>query len=168
MQRLEEEEHSLLADEPTHHEFLNMKKCIDDKLAKSLREIAKENELKSKAHEKRFVAERSQIWSQFAQSVRDKREKTLESLNKEWYDVVAARRKAHSTPEYGVIFPKDQSQRVRNAVAYNTEVSTLAGMAKYEGFPAMPDIKGASNGEVQDDFAAIDVRQVCLHAFATR
>lgn len=135
-----------------------MKKCIDDRLAKSLREIAKENELKTQAHEKRFVAERSQIWSQFTQGVREKRERTLELLNKEWYDVVAARRKAHSLPEYGVIFPKDPSQRVRNAVAYNTEVSTLAGMAKYEGFPAVPDIKGASNTEVHDDFTAIDVR----------
>lgn len=157
MQRLEEEEQSLLADEPTHREFLNMKKCLDDRLAKSLREIAKENELKQRAHEKRFVAERAQIWSQFAQGVREKRESTLESLNKEWYDVVAARRNAHSLPDYGVIFPKDQSQRVRNAVAYNTEVSTLAGMAKYKGFPAVPDIKGASSAEISDDFSAIEV-----------
>lgn len=166
LQRLEEEEQSLLADEPTHHEFLNMKKCIDDRLVKSLREIAKENDLKTQAHEKRFVAERSQIWSQFAQSVREKREQTLELLNKEWYDVIAARRKAHSLPEYGVIFPKDPSQRIRNAVAYNTEVSTLAGMAKYEGFPAVPDIKGASSTEVQDDFTAIDVRHPDFSDFA--
>lgn len=89
--------------------------------------------------------------------MREKREATLESLNKDFYDVIAARRNAHSVSEYGVMFPKEPSQRVRNAVAYNTEVSTLAGIAKYEGFPAVPDIKGASHAEVESDFADIEV-----------
>ena len=62
-------------------------------------------------------------------------------------------------PDYGLLFPKDAGQRVRNAVAYNTEVSMLAGIAKYEGFPAGPEVRGASSAEVDDDFKTIEVRK---------
>lgn len=109
------------------------------------------------ANEKRFVSIRSQIWSQFAQAIREKRESVLTALNREWYDVQAARRHAHSTGDCGFVFPKDPAQRVKNAVAYNTEVSTLAGIAKYEGFPAGPEINGASASELNDDLSAIEV-----------
>ena len=131
---------------------------MDDRLSRKLQEIEKENQLRLEANKRRFVAVRAQIWSQFAQGIREKRESTLATLNNEWYDVQTARRNAHSLPDYGVIFPKDPSQRIRNAVAYNTEVSTLAGMAKYEGFPAGPEIRGASTSELNDDLGAIEVR----------
>lgn len=135
-----------------------MKQCIDDRLDRKLRAIDEEHKFRTMANERRAVAVRSQIWSQYFQAVREKRETVLEALNREWYDVQAARRSAHSLPNCGILFPKDPAQRVRNAVAYNTEVSTLAGIAKYEGFPAGPDIKGASSTELADDLAAIDVR----------
>ncbi|KND94932.1 hypothetical protein TOPH_00222 [Tolypocladium ophioglossoides CBS 100239] len=156
LQRLEEEERSLLADEPTHPEYLKMKKCIDDRLNKRLREINTEFEFRMQAHERRAVAQRAQIWSQFFQAMREKREQALEKLNQQWYEVQSARRSAHSLPDYGLLFPKDPTQRVRNAIAYNTEVSTLAGLAKFEGFPAGPELKGASAAEVEADFSAID------------
>ncbi|KAI6783720.1 Transcriptional regulatory protein-like protein [Emericellopsis cladophorae] len=159
LQKLENEEQSLLADDPTHQDFIDMKKCLDDRLEQKLREIEKEHEFRIKANERKFVAIRSQVWGQFVQSVRERRESALESLNRDWYDVQLARRNAHSLPDYGVIFPKDPTQRLRNAVAYNTEVSTLAGIAKYEGFPARPDIRGASVSEIQDDFAAMEARR---------
>ncbi|KAF4124088.1 Sds3-like, partial [Geosmithia morbida] len=156
LQRLEEEERSLLADEPTHREYLNMKKCLDDRLEKKLREVENEYELRMKAHQRRSVAIHAQIWSQYTQGAREKRASILEALNREWYDVQTARRNAHSVPERGLIFPKDPAQRIRNAVAYNTEVSTLAGIAKYKGFPAGPDVKGASPSELADDFSMIE------------
>ncbi|POR39807.1 Sds3-like protein [Tolypocladium paradoxum] len=156
LQRLEEEERSLLADEPTHPEYLKMKKCIDDRLNKRLHEINTEFELRMQAHERRAVAQRAQIWSQFFQAMREKREQSLEKLNQQWYEVQSARRSAHSLPDYGLLFPKDPAQRVRNAIAYNTEVSTLAGLAKFEGFPAGPELRGASAAEVEADFSAID------------
>ena len=160
LQRLEEEEQSLLADNPTHPEFLNMKKCIDDRLDNKLKDFNTELEFRIKAHEKRAVAQHAQIWSQFYQAVREKREQALEKLNKEWYDVQTARRSAHSLPDYGLLFPKDENQRVRNAIAYNTEVSTLSGLAKYEGFPAVPDMQGASAAELEDDLAAMQVSHI--------
>lgn len=147
-----------MADVPSHPEYLNMKQCLDDRLNQKTQEINTEYDFRIKAHERRAVAQRSQIWSQFFQAVREKREDTLSSLNKEWYDVQAARRSAHSLPDYGLLFPKDPGQRVRNAVAYNTEVSTLAGMAKYQGFPAGPEMKGASAAELEADLNAIEVQ----------
>lgn len=157
LQRLEEEEQSLLADEPTHPEYLSMKKCIDDRLNKRLQEADAEFQLQMRAHDRRAVAERAQTWSQFFQAVREKREQALERLNQQWYEVQSARRSAHSLPDYGLLFPKDPAQRLRNAIAYNTEVSTLAGLAKYEGFPAGPELKGASMSELEADLTAIEV-----------
>ncbi|KAM0564428.1 hypothetical protein ACHAPJ_000641 [Fusarium lateritium] len=156
LQRLEEEEQSLLASVPTHPEYLNMKQCLDDRLEQKLREINNEHEYRVKAHESRSVAQRAQIWGQYYQGVREKRERTLEALNQEWYDIQTARRSAHSLQDCGLLYPKDPAQRVRNAIAYNTEVSALATIAKYEGFPAGPEMTGATPSELEDDLAAIE------------
>lgn len=156
LQRLEEEEQSLHAPEPTHPEYLNMKQCLDDRLEQKLRAINTEHDYRLKALERRAVAQRAQIWSQYFQAVREKREHALEALNRQWYDVQSARRSAHSLPDYGLLFPKDPAQRIRNAIAYNTEVSTLAGLAKYEGFPAGPELQGASTSELEADLAAME------------
>ncbi|KAK1250199.1 hypothetical protein MKX08_010202 [Trichoderma sp. CBMAI-0020] len=156
LQRLEEEEQSLHAPEPTHPEYLNMKQCLDDRLEQKLQAIKREHEYRIKALERRAVAQRAQIWGQYFQAVREKREQALEGLNRQWYDVQSARRSAHSLPDYGLLFPKDPAQRVRNAIAYNTEVSTLAGLAKYEGFPAGPELQGASPSELEADMAAME------------
>lgn len=112
-----------------------------------------------RAHDRRAVAERAQIWSQFFQAVREKREQVLEKLSQQWYEVQSARRSAHSLPDYGLLFPKDPAQRIRNAIAYNTEVSTLAGLAKHEGFPAGPQLQGASTSDIEGDLIAIEVRR---------
>ncbi|KAM0216630.1 hypothetical protein ACHAQI_002284 [Fusarium lateritium] len=156
LQRLEEEEQSLLSNTPTHPEYLNMKQCLDDRLEQKLREINNEHGYRVKAHERRSVAQRAQIWGQYYQAVREKREKTLETLNQEWYDIQTARRSAHSLQDCGLLYPKDPGQRVRNAIAYNTEVSALATIAKYEGFPAGPEMTGATSSELEDDLAAIE------------
>jgi hypothetical protein len=134
-----------------------MKQCLDDRLEQKLREINNEHEYRIKAHENRSVAQRAQIWGQYYQAVREKRERTLEALNQEWYDIQTARRSAHSLQDCGLLYPKDPAQRVRNAIAYNTEVSALATIAKYEGFPAGPEMTGATPSELEDDLAAIEV-----------
>lgn len=140
-----------------------MKQCLDDRLNRKLRGIDKEKEYRMRATERRFVSIRSQIWSQFSQAIREKRESVLAALDREWYDVQTARRHAHSIGDCGLVFPKDPAQRVKNAVAYNTEVSTLAGIAKYEGFPAGPEINGASASELNDDLSAIEVSKAPMN-----
>ena len=134
-----------------------MKQCLDDRLERKVQEMNMEFAFRLEAHERRAVAVRAHIWGQLFQAVRERRGAALESLNRQWYEVQTARRSAHSLPDYGLLFPKDQIRRVRNAIAYNTEVSALSGLAKYEGFPAGPDLKGASPSEVEADFQAIDV-----------
>ncbi|KAF9771498.1 hypothetical protein IL306_010870, partial [Fusarium sp. DS 682] len=168
LERLEEEEQSLLASEPTHPEYLNMKQCLDDRLEQKLREINNEHEYRVKAHERRSVAQRAQIWGQYYQAVREKRERTLEALNQEWYDIQTARRSAHSLQDCGLLYPKDPAQRIRNAIAYNTEVSALATIAKYEGFPAGPEMTGATPSELEDDLAAIERAKRSRHKPASQ
>jgi hypothetical protein len=108
--------------------------------------------------ERQAVARRAQIHSQFFQAVRESRERILAELGQHWYDIQHERRKnANSVPEFGIRFPKSQAQRIRDALAYNREVSILSGIAKYEGMPAAPDMQGASSQELEDDLDAINV-----------
>lgn len=134
-----------------------MKQCLDERLDQKMQEFDTEYNFRIKAQEKWAVAQRAQIWGQFFQAVREKREQALEALNKQWYDIQTARRNAHSVQDWGILFPKDPTQRVKNAIAYNSEVSTLSGMARYEGFPAGPEMKGASAAELKADMQAMEV-----------
>jgi hypothetical protein len=52
-------------------------------------------------------------------------------------------------------------------VAYNKEVSILSGVAKYQGFPAAPDIRGATEDQVENDFDAITVSCFSVRAMAS-
>ncbi|KAF9876521.1 transcriptional regulatory protein dep1 [Colletotrichum karsti] len=155
LERLEQEESSLQAEPPSHPEYLNMKQCLDERLDKKLQHINREYELSVEGLERLAVARRAQIWDQFYQGVREQRSKMLEDLNKEWYETQNARRSAHSVPDYGLLFPTNPAQRTRNAVAYNSEVSFLAGLAKHEGFPAVPSMRGANMSEIDDDLEAM-------------
>ncbi|KAM0287788.1 hypothetical protein ACHAQH_000320 [Verticillium albo-atrum] len=159
LERLEAEEQSLQSDNPTHPEYLLMRQCLDERLENRMREVNKEHELTVEALDRLSVARRAQVWGQFYQGVREKREQYLESLNQEWYETQNARRSAHSVPDYSIQFPTNPVQRTRNAVAYNTEVAYLAGLAKHEGFPAVPAMRGASSAEIDDDLEAIKVFQ---------
>ena len=151
------EEQSLLADEPTHVEYLNMKQCLDDRLETRIKQIEKEHELEVQALGRVSVAQRAQIFGQFYQSVRESREAIVDGLNEEWYEIQNRRRSAHSVQDFGLLYPTNPQQRVRNAVAYNTEVSYLAGIAKFRGFPAGPPLRSASSHEVDDDLEAMKV-----------
>jgi hypothetical protein len=152
---LEREEESLTSSKPTHHEYLAMKKCLDDRYSEKVRQIETEYELEVQALKDRAGAGHSMVWSHFYQQVRDQREQIQELLNEEWYRIQNARRSAHSLPEFSLSFPSNLVQRTRNAVAYNMEVSYLSGIAKNEGFPAAPELKGVNNSEMEDDFEAM-------------
>jgi hypothetical protein len=107
------------------------------------------------------VARRSQILVQFQQEVRDIREKNLEQLGKQWYEIQHDRRSyAGSVPDYALKFPTRRSQQIQNQVAYSHEVSILSGIAKYVGFPAAPPMAQASAAELEEDFEKMGVSQV--------
>ena len=46
---------------------------------------------------------------------------------------------------------------MRERQAYNMEVQILSGIAKYIGFPAAPEVKGAASSEMQQDLEAMGV-----------
>ncbi|CAJ2512862.1 Uu.00g009810.m01.CDS01 [Anthostomella pinea] len=157
LEQLNQEEAMLRSDNPTHPEYLAMMKCIDARRDEKLRVADRELELRLEMLERLGVAKRAQIHSQYFQAVRESRETVLAELGQHWYDIQHERRKhADNVPEYGIRFPQTHNEHVRNALAYNKEVSILSGIAKYEGMPAAPDMPGASLSEVEDDFDAMN------------
>lgn len=148
----------LRADKPTHPEYLAMMQCVDQRLEDKLRHIRREHDYRMEALDRWAVSRRAQVLSQFYQSVRESREDLLENLGRQWYEIQHERRRhANTIPDYGIRFPQAKTQRIKDAIAYNKEVSILSGIAKYRGFPAAPDVNGASGEEVDDDMEAIAV-----------
>ncbi|KAH8820323.1 Sds3-like-domain-containing protein [Xylogone sp. PMI_703] len=152
LEQLNKEEAMLRQDKPTHPEYLAMMKCIDARRDEKLRisENLRKYELQSLRNY--AVARRSQILVQYHQDVRDVREKKLEQLGKQWYEIQHDRRSyAGSVPDYSLKFPTRRSQQVLQQIAYNNEVSILSGVAKYVGFPAAPPMVSATQSEVEED-----------------
>lgn len=148
----------LRADVPTHPEYLAMMECIDSRRADKVRIADSELRFNMDTLERWAVAQRAQVHTQYFQTVRESRERVLAELGQQWYEIQAERRRqAHNVPEYGIRFPRTQHQRLKDALAYNKEVSILSGVAKYEGMPAAPDMRGASMAEMEDDFELINV-----------
>jgi hypothetical protein len=115
---------------------------------------------KIRALNARFVAERTQIQSQYFQTVRDLREDGLERISSHIYRIQRERRNiGEDDREYFIRFNPKRSEQVKNQTAYNQEVSILSGVAKYVGFPAAPDLHGAREDEVAEDFKERKVRQ---------
>ncbi|OAG39392.1 hypothetical protein AYO21_06408 [Fonsecaea monophora] len=116
--------------------------------------------LKNKA-----VAERSQIHSQYFQTVRDIRERHLERLSEHFYRIQRDRFKADSSvPSFSIPFPERRSQQILQQTAYNKEVSILAGVAKYVGFPAAPELAPSRQKEIEDDIQKMGISQSHIRA----
>ena len=148
-----------MGDNPSHPEYLAMMQCIDARRDEKLRIIDLEHRFNLRTLKRWGVARRGQIHGKFFQSVREKRETALEDLGRQWYQIQQHRRRhANTIPDYGIRFPTAKAQQTRDAVAYNREVSLLSGIAKFEGFPAAPQIRGATGPEIDDDFEEIAVR----------
>jgi len=156
LDQLNQEEAMLNCDNPTHPEYLAMLKCIEDRRQERIRLSEVELQLKLSVLRRRAVAERAQMMSQYYQAVRESREDVLEELGQEWYEIQQERRRyANTIPDYGIPFPTSKSQTIRQAVAYNKEVSIISGFAKHVGFPAAPAIHGASDDQLESDLEAM-------------
>ncbi|OAA57920.1 transcriptional regulatory protein [Niveomyces insectorum RCEF 264] len=160
LEQLNQEEAMLLGDSPTHPEYLAMMQCVNERRDEKLRVSDVEYQFNMQTLKRWAVGRRSQIHGQYFQSVRESRELVLEELGRQWYQIQQQRRRhANTIPDYGLRFPASKAQRTKDAITYNKEVSILAGIAKYEGFPAAPPIKGASAVQVDDDLEAIAQRR---------
>jgi hypothetical protein len=148
----------LKQDPPIHPEYLAMMRCIDARRDEKLRIERRLAELKREALQRCAVARRSQILSQFYQDVRGIREKKLELLGKQWYEIQHDRRGYGSNVEdYTLKYPARRSDQLKQQYAYNTEVSILSGIAKYRGFPAAPPMAPATASELEEDFKKMGV-----------
>ena len=59
--------------------------------------------------------------------------------------------------DYTYRISEDRATRIRERQAYSMEVQILSGIAKYIGFPAAPEVKGAAHSEMQQDLEAMGV-----------
>ena len=82
----------LRQDKPTHPDYLAMMQCIDARRNEKLRISDKLRDLELGTLKNYAVARRSQILVQYQQDVRDIREKKLEQLGKQWYEIQHDRR----------------------------------------------------------------------------
>jgi hypothetical protein len=159
----------LREEKPTHVGYLRMLECIDARRDEKIRIEERLTALKLEAIQRSAVAKRSQIMAQFYQEVREIRERKLEQLGKQWYDIQHERRRyGSSADDYGFKFPTRKSQQAMHQLAYNTEVSVLSGIAKYVGFPAAPPIKPVTPAEAEHDFEMMSVSLLIILKLVTR
>jgi len=161
---LNREEAMLRQDKPTHPEYLAMMQCIEARRDERTRVAEKIREYEIQALRNYAVARRSQILVQYKQEVREIREKKLEQLGKQWYEIQHDRRSySGSVPDYALKFPTRRSQQIMNQVAYSNEVSILSGVAKYVGFPAAPPMASTTAAELEEDLEKMGVSLSLRH-----
>jgi hypothetical protein len=158
LEQLNREEAMLKSANPTHPDYLAMMRCIDARRDEKVRIADTIREYQVDSLKRSAVAKRSQILTQYQQEIRDVREKKLEQLGKQWYEIQHDRRSyAGSVPDYTLKFPTRRSQQIVNQVAYSNEVSILSGVAKYVGFPAAPTMASATAAELEEDLEKMGV-----------
>ena len=148
----------------THPEYLAMMECIDQRRDDKTQYEQTLLKYKLIALEKQSNAERAQYHSQYMQTVREVRDRILEQVSKELYQIQRERRVLEGdTHDHPFKFSTRRSQQITQQTAYNSEVSILSGVAKYVGFPAAPEINGARSSEVEEDFHRMGVGVSCFH-----
>ncbi|KAL8295449.1 hypothetical protein RB597_008707 [Gaeumannomyces tritici] len=161
---LNEEEAMLTAAEPTHPEYLAMMHSVDSRRDDKLRIVEAEYKLNQESLQRWAVAGRAQIMSQYYQDVRKTREEVLEELGDEWYRIQQQRRfHANNIADFSLRYPDARPKALKQAIAYNKEVSILSGIAKHRGFPGAPEIAGASLAEIEDDLEEISQARRGVH-----
>ncbi|PQE24091.1 transcriptional regulatory dep1 protein [Rutstroemia sp. NJR-2017a BVV2] len=159
LEQMNKEEAMLRQDQPTHPEFLAMMGCIEARRDERIRIAEKLREFELQTLKTYAVARRSQILIQYRQDAREIRERKMEQLGKQWYEIQHERRTHPSgVPDYTLNYPTRRSQQIQNQVAYANEVSILSGIAKHVGFPAAPPMAQATAVELEDDFERMGQR----------
>ncbi|KAL8639595.1 MAG: hypothetical protein Q9228_003390 [Teloschistes exilis] len=146
--------------EVTHPELLGMKDVLEQRRDEKIQYESTLLRYKLGSLQNKSKAEKAQLHGQYMQSVREIRDHNLEQANKEWYQIHKERRsREDDVPEYMYQFTDRRSQQITHQTAYNKEVSLLAGIAKYQGFPAAPEIYGARQSEIDADFEKMGIIQ---------
>ncbi|KAL4883658.1 Sds3-like-domain-containing protein [Aspergillus karnatakaensis] len=143
---------------PTHPELLRQLECVkgyrDDKI--SYEQTLFQYRLQSLMN--KSLAERAQSHSTFFQKVRDARERHSSVISKQFYSIQHDRFKTDDvSAQHYIPFPTRRSQQIAHQTAYNQEVSVLAGVSKYVGFPAAPSLASARPTELDEDLEKMGI-----------
>lgn len=149
---------SLESDNPTHPKFLAMRRCLDIRRDEKVHLEETGLHYKIKTLEITTLASRAAAHSQYFQAVRDNRERSLDALNNHFCRIQHDRRQWKSSePKFNYSYDPSRSTQILYQTAYNKEVSLLSGIAKHRGFPAAPELPGASAADAEDDLRKIKV-----------
>ncbi|KAL5362655.1 Sds3-like-domain-containing protein [Aspergillus floccosus] len=143
---------------PTHPEYLQNLEVIKRHRDAKINYEHTLFQYRIKALMNKSLAERSQLHSTYFQRVRDIREKHSSSISKQFYAIQHDRFKTDElSPQHYIPFPTRRSQQIAQQTAYNQEVSIMAGVAKYVGFPAAPSLSAARPSELEDDLEKMGI-----------
>lgn len=144
---------------PAHPEVATQMKVVDRRYDDKVEYKKTWLRFQLNSLQRKSVAEKAQAHSQFMQTARDVRERSLEKLSKESYQLQRERRNTELDPQpYCYNFSTRRSVQITNQTAYNQEVSILSGIAKYVGFPAAPELSALKPREIEEDLIAMGVR----------
>lgn len=154
----------------THPEYVRQMACVDAKREKQIKEADFYYKHKFKSIRDRTLGERASLHSQYFQLTRETREDTLYALGEDWYKIQKERRQSHTADDDRYVFkyPSDRRQLIKQQAKYNLEVSILSGFAKHVGFPAAPEMTGASDAALDDDLKGMKVRLRHSSAYIAR
>ncbi|KAJ5884014.1 uncharacterized protein N7473_010900 [Penicillium subrubescens] len=156
--KLNRELEMLTGPNPTHPEYLRQIECVQRYRDAKIKYEHTLYKYRLKALLNKSLAERSQSHSTFFQRVRDVRERHSSAISKQFYAIQHDRFKTDElSPHHIVPFPTRRSQQIAHQTAYNHEVSIMAGVAKYVGFPAAPTLLGARPSELEDDLEKMGI-----------
>ncbi|KAJ6121772.1 hypothetical protein N7512_004237 [Penicillium capsulatum] len=157
--KLNRELEMLTGPNPTHPEYLRQIECVERYRDAKIKYEHTLYRYRVKALLNKSLAERAQSHSTFFQRIRDTRESHSSATSKQFYAIQHDRFKTDElSPHHIVPFPTRRSQQIAHQAAYNHEVSIMAGVAKYVGFPAAPTLAGARPSELDDDLEKMGVK----------
>ncbi|KAF7594240.1 hypothetical protein BBP40_009792 [Aspergillus hancockii] len=143
---------------PTHPEFLRQLECIQRYRDAKIQYEHTLYQYRVKSLLNKSLAERAQAHSTYFQRTRDVRERHSSAISKQFYAIQHDRFKTDEvSPQHYIPFPMRRSQQIANQTAYNQEVSILAGVAKYVGFPAAPSLSSARPAELEEDMEKMGI-----------
>lgn len=156
--KLNRELELLTGPNPTHPEYLRQIECVERYRDAKIKYEHTLYRYRMKALLNKSLADRAQAHSTYYQRIRDVRETHSSAISKQFYAIQHDRFKTDElSPHHIVPFPTRRSQQIAHQAAYNHEVSIMAGVAKYVGFPAAPALAGARPSELDDDLEKMGV-----------
>ncbi|KAF7713885.1 Uncharacterized protein PECH_006739 [Penicillium ucsense] len=156
--KLNRELEMLSGPNPMHPEYLRQIECVQRYRDAKIKYEHTLYRYRLEALLHKSLAERAQTHSTFFQRVRDVRERHSSAISKQFYAIQHDRFKTDElSPHHVVPFPTRRSQQIAHQTAYNHEVSIMAGVAKYVGFPAAPTLSGARSSELDKDLEKMGI-----------